>query len=111
MNDRSIDELSKEKGFVQLGAGLSIAVSPFNRDADNFDDANNMVDGALTQTFVRGLFARCVVCKATMKSSDDANEKFCGKKVSPKEIIGFGAAAKQVCLMNSNAMCQNCITS
>ena len=87
VNPKGIDSILKSK--VKLGADAAAAAGPKGRDAQAATDVLMHAE-ILTYSRSRGLFAGISLDGSTLRPDNSATEKVYGKKVSAREVVGFG---------------------
>lgn len=89
LNRRGLETLLRNQ--FRLGTDASVAAGPVGREAQAATDAHFRAE-ILGYSRARGLFAGVTVNGSTMRTDDDANERFYGQRLSAVQIALEGAA-------------------
>jgi lipid-binding SYLF domain-containing protein len=89
LNRRGLETLLRNQ--FRLGTDASVAAGPVGREAQAATDAHFRAE-ILGYSRARGLFAGVTVNGSTMRTDDDANERFYGQRLSAVQIALEGTA-------------------
>jgi lipid-binding SYLF domain-containing protein len=88
LNRRGLETLLRNQ--FRLGTDASVAAGPVGREAQAATDAHFRAE-ILGYSRARGLFAGVTVNGSTLRTDDDANERFYGQRLSATQIALEGA--------------------
>lgn len=95
MRDEKAVKLFSGKGQIKFGADASIAAGPVGRDAQIAVGANDKGYAAtVSYSQAKGLYVGVALEGQGIKVREDCNEKYYGKKVEVKDILGAGQEIK-----------------
>lgn len=87
MSDSAVKAFAGDKQ-VKLGTELGVAIGPLGRETESHLQASREgATAALTYTFSAGFFGGAGIEGAVLKGRSKENEKFYGRKVTPREIL------------------------
>lgn len=88
MSDAAVAMMFDDRGSVQLGADVGVAVGPLGRAVEgNLGAATGGVAPIYTYSLSKGFYAGISLDGKVIKTREDVNEKFYGRKVSAQEIL------------------------
>lgn len=88
MSDAAVAMMFDDRGSVQLGADVGVAVGPLGRAVEgNLGAATRGVAPIYTYSLSKGFYAGVSLDGKVIKTREDVNEKFYGRKVSAQEIL------------------------
>ena len=88
MNDTAVQMMFSNKGSVQLGADVGVAVGPLGRALEgNLGAAAGKVAPIYTYSLSKGLYAGVSLDGKVIMTRDNVNEKFYGRQIKGQEIL------------------------
>jgi lipid-binding SYLF domain-containing protein len=94
LRDKKAVDLFSGKGQIKFGADASIAAGPIGRDAQLAVGANDKGYAAtVSYSMAQGMYAGFALEGQGIAVRNDCNEKFYGKKVEAKDILGASGDA------------------
>ncbi|CAO3668476.1 unnamed protein product [Rhizopus stolonifer] len=93
LNTREAVKTFSQVGNLTLGGNVSVAAGPIGRNAEASGSASlKHISAVYSYSKTRGLFAGVSLEGSVVVTRSDANEKFYGQRVTPKELMS-GAIA------------------
>ena len=89
MTDKAVELMFSKDGSINLGADVGVAVGPLGRALEgNMGAAKGSFAPIYTYSLSKGLYAGVSLDGKVIATRHNVNEKFYGKKVSGREILG-----------------------
>ena len=88
MNESAVEMFFHDKGSVQFGADIGVALGPLGRAVEaDLGASVGQVAPVYTYSMSKGLYAGISLDGKVIHTRDDVNERFYGRRVSGREIL------------------------